>query len=303
MTATTNIKLSTPPHGANVNTWDADPVNNNAVILDAVFGSVTSKGLTNANVTLSATEAQVSVLRFSGALSGNVAINVGAVIKSWIVENTCTGGFVVTMTGGSGNVVGVPPGSSQVYWDGTNVSFVNLGKIGEYWDYGGSAVPAWVAACSVPPYLLCDGSTFSSGTYPLLAAILGTTTLPDSRARSRIPLDSGAGRVTTAGSGIDGSTRFASGGAQNVSLTSGQLAAHGHGVNDPQHQHFVRASGNGFAGGGAGVGIISIGPAGGIPGLSDSAATGISIQNTGNGDAHNNMPPAYVGGVTMIRGA
>ncbi len=32
-------------------------------------------------------------------------------------------------------------------------------------------------------YLLCDGSSFSSSTYPLLFALLGGTTLPDLRGK------------------------------------------------------------------------------------------------------------------------
>jgi hypothetical protein len=241
MTTTSNIKLSTPAHGANVDSWDADPINNNSGILDAFSARVTTKSLTNVNVTLSATEAQAAIMRFTGTLTGNVAINVGAIIKAWTVENNCLGAFVVTITGGSGNVVGLPPGSSQIYWDGSNAGFVNLGRIGEYWDYAGAAVPAWVTACTVPPYLACDGGTFSAVTYPLLNVILGGTTLPDSRGRTRFALNGGTGRLTTTG-GIDGNTRFAGGGDGD-----GLIIAQGHlpnvtllttiGANQGTHSH------------------------------------------------------------------
>ena len=40
------------------------------------------------------------------------------------------------------------------------------------------------ATTSIPTgYLLCDGSTYSSVTYPDLFAVLGTTTLPDFRGK------------------------------------------------------------------------------------------------------------------------
>lgn len=307
MTATTNIGLSTPAHGANVDTWDADPVNDNSGKLDACYGSVTSKGLTNANVALTAPEARVSVLRFSGALSGNVAINVSAIIKSWIVENTCTGAFVVTITGGSGNVVGLPPGSSQVYWDGTNVSFINLERIGAYWDYPGTAVPAWVAACTVPPYLLCDGSGFSSGTYPLLAAIIGGTTLPDARGRSRFSLNGGTNRITLSGGfGIDGNALFAGGG--NQTLQTANLPPYTpSGINAPSSIS-IGNQGTGNTGTivNDGVGPFNstgIGTSWGLHQLNGTANAQTFSGSAQGGTSANTLPPGYVGGVTMIRAA
>lgn len=309
MTVTTNIKLSVPSHGSNVDTWDADPINNNSGILDAAFGSVTSKSLTNVNVTLSATEAQASVLRFSGTLTGDVTINVSAIIKSWYIDNLTTGAFTVIISGGSGNVVGVPQGDTcQIYWDGTNCKFINLGRVGEYWDYAGAAVPTWVTSCTVPPYLLCDGSSFSAGTYPYLNTLLGGTTLPDARGRSRISLDGATGRVTTAGSGIDGSTRLAAGGVQNVALVLAELAAHDHGAatgsTSLTNTTATRIQTT-LAGGSSNVAVCPDGQ-----GISSSPALTLGgtahthpIASAGSGTAHNNMQPSYVGGITMIRSA
>jgi microcystin-dependent protein len=301
---TTNLVLSVPVRGSDVGVWDT-PVNGDFNIIDAVAGSVTSKSLTNADVTLSLTESQVSILRFSGTLTGNVVITLGAIIKSWICENNTTGSFTLQVRGSSigPTFVGLPPGSCQIYWDGTSINFVNLGRVGEYWDYAGATVPLWVTASSTPPYLHCNGGTFSAVTYPQLNAILGTTTLPDSRARMRIPLDGGTNRVTSAGSGVDGATRFAAGGFQSITLDTTMIPAHAHGVTDPGHDHAVTAGttgqiqsgsdtlgGTSPAGTGAAVDVIP-------------NTTGISIQNTGGGLAHNNMPPAYVGGITLIRAA
>jgi hypothetical protein len=47
----------------------------------------------------------------------------------------------------------------------------------------GSSVPSWISECTVPPYLVCDGTAFSSAIYPSLAAIIGP--LPDARAISK----------------------------------------------------------------------------------------------------------------------
>lgn len=300
MTTTTNVKYSTPAHGSNVNTWDADPVNNNSLISDAIFGSVTSTALSNVPVTLSATALQVSVLRFSGALSGNVAVTISAIRKSWFVENLCTGAFVVTLTGGSGNIIALPPGSCQVYWDGTNMSFINLGRVGQYWDYAGAGVPAWVAACTVPPALHCNGGAFSAVTYPLLNAILGTTTLPDSRGRTRFALDAGTSRLNTNG-GIDGTTRFAGGGT-GTGLGIGQNNLPN--VNFNLSINDTRTWGLHYAlvGSGGGVSAVVGATAGGLvfPVSVDSGGVGGTAASGGSGTLLATVSPGFVHGITLI---
>ncbi len=306
MPTTTNIGLSTPPHGANVDTWDADPINNNSGILDAVFGSVTTKSLTNADVTLSTTESQVSVLRFTGTLSGNVVITLGAVIKSWICENNTVGAFNLQVRGSTigPTFVGLPPGSSQIYWDGTSINFVNLGRVGEWWDYPGTAVPAWVTACSTPPYLHANGGTFSAVTYPQLNQILGGTTLPDTRGRSRFALNGGTARLTTAG-GIDGDTRFAVGG-DGDGLVLGT-------ANLPPYTPAGTNSAPTITIGGGTIGGTSNAanpPAGG-----NSPSIGATITATSSAPAFTgaaqggtstpiaSVPPGIVGGIMMLRAA
>lgn len=214
---TTNLVLAVPAHLSDSGTWDT-PINGDMTIIDACFGSVTSKSLASSDITLTATEAQASILRFSGALGANVIVTLPSIFKSWVAENNCTGAFTVRLRGSTGEVVGLPPGSCQVYWDGANVKFANLDKIGAYWDYVGTSVPAWVNICTTPPYLACIGSTFNGTTYPLLAAVLGGTTLPDFRGRNRSYLDESVGRITTAGCGIDGSTILSAGGTQNKAI-------------------------------------------------------------------------------------
>lgn len=307
---TTNLVLAQPTRGSDAGTWDT-PMNGNTGILDAVAGSVTTKSLSVSNVTLTVLESQVSILRFTGSLGTSVQITLGAVIKSWIVENNTQGSqnFYIKVVGstGTGNAVGLPPGASQIYWDGTNVGFVNLSPgIGDYKDYAGSGVPPWISICTIPPFLLCDGSTYNSATYPQLFDILGTVTLPDSKGRGRIALDGGTNRVTTAGSGINGAARFAAGGAQNVTLDATMIPAHDHtgstGVNSVDHTHNVNdaVSKTGtFTGGGSnGWGGNQSVPSGG-----ESAPHSHPISSVGGGLAHTNMQPTYVGGITMIRAA
>lgn len=309
---TTNIVLAVPTRGSDVGTWDV-PLNGDMTIIDACFGSVTSKALTTGSVALSVTEAQVGVIRLTGTLTGNVAVTTPGIIKSWVVDNQCVvGSFYVTLGNASGGqVVGIPPGDPvTVFSDGTNMKYLSLGRVGSYIDYAGSGVPAWVSASTVPPYLNCDGTTFSSGTFPQLFAILGSTTLPDFRGRQRIFLNQGTGRVTTANGGVDGDTRFASGGnpsipiaqselpyvALNVAGTASVTSSNSDILRNPSGVQTGASLGTGF-----GIGSGS----GGVSGYS-IASTGIISGVTsvlGSGANHINMDPTCVGGITMIRAA
>jgi microcystin-dependent protein len=102
-----------------------------------------------------------------------------------------------------------------------------------------------------------------------------TIALPDLRGRVTAGKDnmggSAASRVTTAGSGIDGATLGATGGAQSHTLTTSEIPAHTHRI--------------GYASGSGSEVIISSGN--GTVDARDSAPTG-------GGTAHNNMPPGLV---------
>lgn len=127
--------------------------------------------------------------------------------------------------------------------------------IGVVQDYAGSTAPAG--------WLLCYGQAISRTTYASLFAILGTTygpgdgsttfNIPDCRGRSSSGKDDmggpAAGRVTTAGSGIDGATLGATGGAQNETITQGNLPNVNFTVNIPSgqgsHNHTVKVGDSG----------------------------------------------------------
>jgi len=117
-----------------------------------------------------------------------------------------------------------------------------------------------------------------------------------------------ASRITVSGSGISGATLGAAGGAETVTLTTGQMPAHNHTLNDAGHDHAVvdPAHSHGYnspliagvlsvTGGGATTmgGVAQTG--GTTTGISiNPNTTGISINNTGGGGAHQNMPPTRI---------
>lgn len=296
-TFTPNVQLEEPARGDDVGTWDT-PVNANTTNIDLIVGAIATISLNNTNVVLSAAQFRSKQLTFISTLTGSVTITFPtSFTKTYEIQNLCTGSsaFVITLgTTSGGQAICPPPGEVvDCFNDGANIKFKNFGRVGTYWDYAGSSVPNWISGCSLAPYLVCNGATFSATNYPALASILGSTTLPDQRGRARYMLDQGVGRVSSAGSNVAGNTLFAGGGDQ-------ALSAHGHGVNDPGHFHTtpIPSPVVAFAGGGllANAGNVTTGS------NSDVKVTGISIVAAGTGGAQN-MPPLLVSGITMIRSA
>ena len=80
------------------------------------------------------------------------------------------------------------------------------------------------------------------------------------------------------------------GGAQTHTLTTTEMPSHDHGVTDPGHKHAVPFyySNNGSATVGAPLGSNA------HAAYVSNSTTGITIQNTGGGGAHNNMQPYVV---------
>jgi len=316
---TPNLVLAQPIRGTDTGVWDI-PVNGNTGIIDQAFGSVTTLALSSTPVTLTASQAQNSVIRLTGTLLGIVQIFLPSIYKFWTVDNQLLNSpssfcAVLISTGASGQGIGLPPGTQDVFYDGTTVNFRNLGNIGQYWDYAGTQVPSWIGACTKAPYLNCTGATFSSATYPILANLLGGNTLPDTRGKSRFALNQGTSNLTTAGAGIDGNTLFASGGSNGINLGSSQipsLTATGTVTVFPNGSSSIFApvsnSGNTFNSnfnignpGGSGNILAAINN---VWGQSFFASGVNSLTYTNGSQAIVASPiPGYAGGITMIRAA
>jgi hypothetical protein len=299
-TFTPNIQLEEPARGDDVGTWDT-PVNSNMTELDLCLGGIATISAAAGSVVLSATQLQSRMLTFNSTLAASITVTLKtSFVKDYIVQHIATGSsaFTITLqtTAAAGQAVSIPPGeATTVFNDGTNIKFTSLARVGSYWDYAGSSVPAWVSGCTVPPYLACTGGAVSSATYPVLFSMIGAT-LPDSRGRGRMYLDAGVGRVSSAASGVAGNTLFAGGGDQLMPTHS-----HSNSLSDPGHSHIANLFN--LVNGGTRFG----GTDGGSLALTDtvgSAVTGISITNAnaGTGVAAN-MAPTFVGGITLIRAA
>ena len=324
-TFTTNISLEEPGAGDYSGTWNT-PNNSNFTVIDLAQGTLQQIDLSGGSVSLSTTQMRSSVLSFIGALSGSVTVTLQSLSTNtsvvsgrvFTVHNRCSNSSAYTVTiqstvSGS-QVICAPPGdATDIMLQGTNSSFAgsvtyrNLQKVGTFWDYAGTAVPNWVSGCTIPPYLNCDGTTFSSATYPYLSLVLGGTTLPDARGRFRATLNQGQSRITSGSStgGVDGNTNLASGGQQVVTLSSQNMAQSAATVTDT-HKHALQGSAGTYVGGGAVTSPTSFSSAGatvwGVTNLSTIGSISVAVGSSSPTN-FSILPPTVIAGITMIRAA
>jgi microcystin-dependent protein len=141
-------------------------------------------------------------------------------------------------------------------------------------------------------WLYCDGSAVSREAYKKLFDIIGTNygsgngtttfNLPDTRGRAPV----GAGQ----GSGLTNRLLGVTGGAETHTLTASEMPSHTHTINDPGHTHSYVNNTNDQGT----DNVLSSETAADNADLSattGSSTTGITINSTGGGQAHNNMQP------------
>ncbi|CAN7647098.1 phage tail-collar fiber domain-containing protein [Paraburkholderia terricola] len=88
------------------------------------YGDTPVAGLTNANVTLSSTQAARAHITFSGALTANINVVLPNWVKDWTVVNNTTGAFSLTCKTAAGTGVVIPQNASptKIRGDGTNIT-------------------------------------------------------------------------------------------------------------------------------------------------------------------------------------
>jgi hypothetical protein len=304
-TYTPNVQLEEPARGDYVGTWDT-PVNANTTLIDLILGGRTTISGAAGSVVLAAAQYQCKTITFNSTLLASITVTFPtSFTKSYEIYNTCTGSSAYTITlqttVAGGQVICAPPGEIiEMVNDGTNIRFKNLGRIGSYMDISVTVVPNWISGCTVPPYLNCDASTFSSATYPVLTTILGGTTLPDTRGRTRFNIDQGAGRLSSAVIGFSPNTIGAGGGDPTTTLGTSNLPAYTPsgtvaqaGVGYSQRSDFQT--------GGASFGLQTIQASGGTGSITLNSQAFTGSPQGGVADPISIMPPTYIGGLTMIR--
>ena len=252
---TTAKYLIAPNTGDLPGAWGTSALNPNFQTIDAMMGGITTISLSSATTILLTVPATTGVwpgslsqsvnalIRFTGAQTGSATIQF-TLPGFYIIDNQCTGTTFVKLSpsSGTGNSIGAIPGKKvHVFFDGTHMDYVDMPDPGTAVDLhiNTTTLPPWMTACTLQPYLVKDGSTYSTASYTALAQLLGSTYggngvttfgVPDERNRMRLPVDtvqaaSGttSQRVTVALNGLSGTTLGAAGGTSAPILTVAQL--------------------------------------------------------------------------------
>lgn len=331
MPNTGNIGLEVPLTGTLPGTWGSAALNPDFVAIDGLFGGTVTIPITGGTLTLAApagksisptagpVQSQNRVLRFTGTLASDETVTL-PLPGSYIVENLTSGAFNLILRGAAATteVIAIPPGARlTIYNDGSRVRFADLGKPGqsEFWN-GRTAIPAWVTACTIKPYLLEDGTVYNIADYPWLGGILlgqfggdGVTTfaVPDKRGRVTLPYDGTGTRITTAGCGIDGQTIGAAGGTQFITMARANLPNDLVVVTivDNGHNHGVSGGTLGGTSTGLGANPSTAFLTGATAIIINSNVTGISASfNLNGGQAQTNMrnvQPSIVAGISVVK--
>ena len=198
-----------------------------------------------------------------------------AVLSSAVISGSSSGNLVRITQTGSGNALVVEDEANP---DSTPFVVDSSGNVGI-----GTSSPT--SKLDVNGVIKSQGATvdaFPSGTVLVFAQTAAPTGWTKSTTHNDKALRVVSGSASSGGS-VAFTTAFASqavsGTVGDTTLTTAQIPAHNHGVNDPGHVHIL---------GGSNLGSGSTGysgaPGGATP--TNSAVTGISIQNAGGGGSH-----------------
>lgn len=323
-TYSTNLRTELIGSGDQAGTWGTTTNTSLGSILEQAIAGVsggpyisgtypTVNFPTDANITLTANNGSVDqsrsmVLVVTSTSSLTATRNViapASASKVYIIKNSTTGGQSIQIKYATGTAVLIPNGQTiPVYGDGSN-----------FYTAVTSTVPAgsiqmWATATAPSGYLLCNGASYSTTSYPNLFSVIGYTYggsagtfyLPSFNGYMPIGAQSGVYNLAATGgtttitlgtTNLPSHTHTFSGGTSSENTghthffsanTGGTSNDHAHSISDPGHYHSYRLDENGgniaIVGNQGNVGGLTLpegtGPQGSISTFTQSATTGIT---------------------------
>jgi microcystin-dependent protein len=194
----------------------------------------------------------------------------------------------------------IAPGTYDILISGAGLKSVYVvrdlvsGQNGE-WEPGDLKLSA---ATNLPSgWLKCEGQEVLRSTYTALFTAIGITFGEGNKSTTfnvpnyieRVPM--GPGGTNARGAKL---------GAATVALTTAQLAKHGHALTDPKHSHTIPSNtvqaeaGGWYAKTEGGAFTQPLNDFSGTGSALGSSATGITLAESGSGEAHNNIQPSTV---------
>ena len=187
-----SLRIELIGNGDQSGTWGTTTNNNLGTIIEQAVTGVQSIVMANANYTLSnfngvSDEARNAVLVVTGSNGAIRQIICPLVNKTYIVTNSTTGGFAITIGGATGSTVSIPNGvTAQVYCDGINFFSSQTGSAGNFDISGNLTVSGTTALSGALTYggVALSNAVTGTGNMVLSAspALTGTPTAPTAAA-------------------------------------------------------------------------------------------------------------------------
>jgi len=180
-----SLRIELIGNGDQSGTWGTTTNNNLGTIIEQAVTGVQSIVMANANYTLSnfngvSDEARNAVLVVTGSNGAIRQIICPLVNKTYIVTNSTTGGFAITIGGSTGSTVAIPNGvTAQVYCDGINFFSSQTGSAGNF-DISGNLTVSGTTALTGA--LTGTTGVFSGAISSVSPAFTGTPTAPTAAA-------------------------------------------------------------------------------------------------------------------------
>lgn len=231
MALSTNKGYSVQAAGANAGTWGsgASTALNEGVIqvIDLNMAGLLTNSLTSTNVTLSSSDTQNCMLRFTGTLLANIVVSpdTGVLMSGFYCwENLTSGSFTLTLTTGTGSLVLPQSRRGILFIDTTNAP----------------RMVAIVGSTDADPIPVGTVMVFYQNAAPTGWTIVSS--LND----YALKIVSSAGGVTSGS--VNYSTLFARTATDSHTLTTAEIPSHSHTLGFSQGTQGASGGANGFVG-------------------------------------------------------